>query len=73
MFINISRRARKWFPLQWWLQSYPWLNHILTSSFVKSLLPSATDPIGFGKIIGFVPLLIHLRGWLREIPGALLA
>lgn len=39
---------------------YPWLNHILTSSFMKSILPSATDPIGFGKIIGFVPLLIRL-------------
>jgi hypothetical protein len=39
---------------------YPWINHILTSSFMKSLLPSAADPIGFGKILGFVHLLIHL-------------
>jgi hypothetical protein len=39
---------------------YPWINHILTSSFMKSLLPSATDPIGFGKILGFVLLFIHL-------------
>jgi hypothetical protein len=46
---------------------YPWLNHILTSSFMKSLLPSATDPIGFGKIIGFVPLLIRL-GTVKRNP-----
>jgi hypothetical protein len=37
---------------------FPWLNHILTSSFMERLLPSAADPVGFGKIIGFVPLLI---------------
>jgi hypothetical protein len=27
---------------------------------MKSLLPSATDPVSFGKIIGFVSLLIPL-------------
>jgi hypothetical protein len=36
---------------------FPWLNHILASSFMKSLLPSERDPVGFGKIIGFVPLI----------------
>jgi hypothetical protein len=46
---------------------YPWLNHILTSSFMKSLLPSATDPIGFGKILGFVPLFTRL-GMVKRIP-----
>lgn len=34
---------------------YPWLNNILTSSLMKSVLPSATDQIGFGKILGYVP------------------
>ena len=45
---------------------YPWINHILTSSFMKRLLPSATDPIGFGKILGFVSFIIHTRVVKKE-------
>jgi hypothetical protein len=36
---------------------FPWLNRVLTSPIMKSLLPSEKDPTGFGKIIGFVTLL----------------
>lgn len=53
--------TEKMIPAVMMVTVFPWLNHILASSFVKSLLPSERDPIGFGKIIGFVLLLIHTR------------
>lgn len=30
----------------------PWMNWILQTRLVKSVLPSEKDPIGFGKIVG---------------------
>ena len=46
--------CEKMVPATMMLTVYPWINRILTSYFMKSLLPSGADPIGFGKIIGFV-------------------
>jgi len=57
-YIETSEKA---VPAVMMVTIFPWLNHVLTSSFMKRLLPSATDAIGFGKIIGFVPLLIRPR------------
>jgi hypothetical protein len=59
--------SEKVVPAAMMVTVFPWLNHVLTSSFMKSLLPSATDPIGFGKIIGFVPLHIRL-GMVKRNP-----
>jgi hypothetical protein len=61
-FIETSEKV---IPTVMMVTVFPWLNYILASSFMKSLLPSERDPIGFGKIIGFVLLLI-LQGWLNE-------
>ena len=46
--------CEKMVPATMMVTVYPWINRILTSYFMKNLLPSAADPIGFGKIIGFV-------------------
>jgi cytochrome P450 len=39
----------------------PWLNRLLASSFMKSILPSEKDPIGFGKIIGITKEVVGKR------------
>jgi hypothetical protein len=49
-------------PIVMMVTVFPWLNHILASSFMKSLLPSERDPMGFGKIIRFVCLFIRTSG-----------
>jgi hypothetical protein len=48
-------------PITVMVTIFPWLTHVLTSSFIKRVMPSATDAIGFGKILGFVSLLIRPR------------
>ncbi|KAH9212789.1 pisatin demethylase [Leptodontidium sp. 2 PMI_412] len=57
-YIATSEKA---VPAAMMVTIFPWLNYVLTSSFMKSLLPSATDAIGFGKIIGFTKEVVDQR------------
>lgn len=57
-YIEMSEQA---VPAAMMVTIFPWLNHVLTSSFMKRLLPSATDAIGFGKIIGITKEVVGQR------------
>ena len=37
----------------------PWISKLLQLPFLKGVLPSAEDTIGFGKVMGWVSPLIH--------------
>ena len=43
---------------------YPWLVNVLQWPIIKSAMPSERDPIGFGKIIGYV--VAHYP-WIRRL------
>ena len=46
------------FPMLVLLGSFPWLARVFFSRPMKSLLPSDTDTVGMGKLMGFVLFLL---------------
>ena len=42
------------FPMIVLLGAFPWLANVFFSRPMKSLLPSDTDSVGMGKLMGFV-------------------
>lgn len=54
--------SEKVIPAAMMVTVLPWLNGLLKSPLMKSLMPSENDPIGFGKIIRCVPwFFLHLE------------
>lgn len=54
-YIELSEQV---IPAAMMVTVFPWLNKILTLSLMKGILPSEKDPIGFGKIKGFVTIFV---------------
>ncbi|KAF4632702.1 hypothetical protein G7Y89_g5424 [Cudoniella acicularis] len=54
-------QAEKMMPGVMIVAIFPWLTWFLQSRIMKSLLPSATDKIGFGKVIGIAKTVVATR------------
>lgn len=48
------------FPMLVLLGAFPWMAHVFFSRPFKGLLPTETDSVGMGKLMGFVLLYILL-------------